>query len=55
MDIVEMKFRCSKCGKEKVYKNIDVVSSIYNQYVVDIYDQEETNFESHCECDYEKA
>ena len=55
MDIVEIKFRCSKCGKEQVYKNIDVVSATYNQYVVDIYDQDEENFDGTCKCEYERA
>lgn len=55
MDIIEIKFRCNKCGKEQTYKNINIVSSAYNQYVVDIYDQGDENFEGNCECEYERA
>ena len=54
MNITEIKFKCDKCGKEKIYKNINVIGASYNQYVVDIYDQEETNFDGTCECEYER-
>lgn len=53
MKITEIKFKCDKCGKEKIYKNIDIVEKSYNQYVIDIFDQDEENFESHCKCEYE--
>lgn len=53
MEISEIKFKCEKCNKEKVYKNIDIVECNYAQYVIDINDQEEENFEGSCECEYD--
>lgn len=52
MKISEIKFECEKCGKEKVYKEIEIVEKSYNQYVIDILDQEEKNFDGCCECEY---
>ena len=52
--LTEVKFKCDKCGKEKAYKDIDIIESSYNQYVIDIYDQDEENFEGHCECEYKE-
>lgn len=54
MDIVEVKFKCPKCGKEKTYNNIDLVEATYNQYVINVNDQKETNFDGTCECEYEE-
>lgn len=52
--ITEIKFKCEKCGKEKIYKDIDIVESSYNQYVVDVYDQDEEYFEGSCQCEFEE-
>ena len=52
MGIVEVKFKCNNCGKEITYKDIDIVESSYRQYVIDINDQEEKNYEGLCECEY---
>lgn len=53
MKISKIKFVCEKCGKEKIYKNVDIVETSYNQYVIDILGQEEENYEGRCECEYE--
>lgn len=54
MKIEEIKMKCEKCGKVKVYNNIEIVEKSYNQYVIDICDQDEENFEASCECEGEE-
>ena len=50
MDITEIKMKCDKCGQEKVYHEIVIDSTEYNQFVITICDMEEKNFEGYCEC-----
>ena len=54
MKISEVKFICEECGKEKIFENIEIVEKSYNQYVIDVLDQDEDNFDGHCECEYEE-
>lgn len=54
MKIEEIKMKCEKCGKVKIYNDIDIVEKSYNQYVIDICDQDEENFEASCECKWEE-
>lgn len=53
LNIAEVMFVCDKCGKVINCKNIEIVEKSYNQYVIDVLDQEEENFEAHCECELE--
>lgn len=51
--ITKITFKCDKCGKEKTYENIDIVEHAYNQYVIDVYDQDEEYQDASCKCEYE--
>lgn len=54
MEITEIKMKCEKCGKEKVYHDIQIDGVEYNQFVVTICDMEEKNFDGYCECEGEE-
>jgi len=53
LKVKELRMKCDKCGKEKVYSDIEIDGSSYNQFVVTIYDMEEKNFEGYCDCEME--
>jgi uncharacterized Zn finger protein len=51
LKISEIKMKCDKCGKEKVYHEIIIDGTEYNQFVITICDMDEENFEDSCECE----
>jgi hypothetical protein len=53
LKIEELKMKCDKCGKEKIYKNVEILDSKYATFGIEIYDMTEENYEGYCDCEME--
>lgn len=50
MNILEIKMKCSKCGKEFMFKDVEIVEADYNVYSIHIADMKEECFDGNHLC-----
>ena len=53
LKVSELKMKCEKCGKEKIYNDVEIDDVNYNQFVITVCDMDEKNFEGYCDCEME--
>lgn len=51
MNILEIKMKCSRCGKEFIFKDAEIVEADYSMYCIHINDMKEECYDANHFCE----